>query len=61
MAHGSHGYQIWLLPLQDAWVSIQSIIDHYSTYQDVFQPYAGPGHWNDPDMVRVAYTRGVWV
>lgn len=37
----------------DAWVSIQSIIDHYSTYQDVFQPYAGPGHWNDPDMLMV--------
>ena len=29
------------------------IVDYYSSHQDNFQPYAGPGNWNDPDMVRL--------
>ena len=29
------------------------IIKYYGDSQDAFQPYAGPGNWNDPDMVRV--------
>ena len=28
------------------------IIKYYGDSQDAFQPYAGPGNWNDPDMVR---------
>lgn len=35
----------------DSWSSILSIINHYTVYQNVFQPYAGPGNWNDPDML----------
>lgn len=27
------------------------IIQHYAEVQDKIQPFAGPGHWNDPDMV----------
>ena len=29
-----------------------SVIDHYGDNQDVIIANAGPGHWNDPDMVR---------
>ena len=29
------------------------IINHYGDNQNEFQPFAGPGQWNDPDMVRV--------
>lgn len=37
--------------IQDSWVSVESIIDYYGNNQDVIVPNAGPGHWNDPDMV----------
>ena len=30
-----------------------SVIDHYGDNQDVIIANAGPGHWNDPDMVRI--------
>lgn len=37
--------------LQDSWDSVKSIVSFYTSHQDEFQPAAGPGHWNDPDMV----------
>lgn len=37
--------------VQDSWDSVLDIIEHYAEDQDIFQPYAGPGHWNDPDML----------
>ncbi len=37
--------------IQDSWDSVLSIVDWFFTNQDVLQPFAGPGHWNDPDMV----------
>lgn len=37
--------------IQDSWSSLESIIDYYGNNQDVIVPNAGPGHWNDPDMV----------
>lgn len=37
--------------IQDSWASVESIIDYYGNNQDVIVPNAGPGHWNDPDMV----------
>ncbi|XP_066490442.1 alpha-N-acetylgalactosaminidase [Tiliqua scincoides] len=37
--------------IQDSWDSLLSIVDWYSANQDVLQPVAGPGHWNDPDML----------
>lgn len=39
--------------IQDSWDSVLSILDWFSTNQDVLQPAAGPGHWNDPDTVRL--------
>ncbi|MEE6508178.1 hypothetical protein FKM82_019618 [Ascaphus truei] len=37
--------------IEDSWGRVVKIIDWYSDNQDVLQPLAGPGHWNDPDMV----------
>ncbi len=38
--------------ISDSWSSVVGIISHYADNQQDFQPFAGPGHWNDPDMVR---------
>ncbi|KAK3914539.1 Alpha-N-acetylgalactosaminidase [Frankliniella fusca] len=37
--------------IQDSWKSLETIIDYYGDNQDVIIPNAGPGHWNDPDML----------
>ncbi|XP_030383247.1 alpha-N-acetylgalactosaminidase [Scaptodrosophila lebanonensis] len=37
--------------IQDSWMSVESIIDYYGNNQDIIAPNAGPGHWNDPDML----------
>uniref|UniRef100_A0A336M9C7 Alpha-galactosidase n=1 Tax=Culicoides sonorensis TaxID=179676 RepID=A0A336M9C7_CULSO len=37
--------------IQDSWASLESIIDYYGNNQDNIAPNAGPGHWNDPDML----------
>lgn len=37
--------------IQDSWDSVLNIIDWFSKNQDVLIPAAGPGRWNDPDMV----------
>ncbi|XP_030301714.1 alpha-N-acetylgalactosaminidase [Calypte anna] len=37
--------------IEDSWDSVLSILDWFSTNQDELQPAAGPGHWNDPDML----------
>ncbi|CAH1268336.1 NAGA [Branchiostoma lanceolatum] len=37
--------------IQDSWDSVTHIIDWFGDNQDVLAPAAGPGHWNDPDMV----------
>ena len=41
-----------ILKLQDSWSSVLGIVDHFAANQDTFIAAAGPGHWNDPDMVR---------
>lgn len=35
----------------DSWSSIKSISAWTADYQDTIVPVAGPGGWNDPDMV----------
>ncbi|XP_047735992.1 alpha-N-acetylgalactosaminidase [Hyalella azteca] len=37
--------------IQDSWDSVTRIIDYYGDNQDSIVPNAGPGHWNDPDML----------
>ncbi|XP_058505908.1 alpha-galactosidase A [Solea solea] len=35
----------------DSWSSIKSILDWTASHQDIIVPAAGPGGWNDPDML----------
>lgn len=37
--------------IQDSWDSVQFIMDWFFNNQDYIQPAAGPGRWNDPDML----------
>ncbi|EHB11273.1 Alpha-N-acetylgalactosaminidase [Heterocephalus glaber] len=37
--------------IQDSWKDVLSVLDWFVLHQDVLQPVAGPGHWNDPDML----------
>ncbi|XP_044265699.1 alpha-N-acetylgalactosaminidase-like [Tribolium madens] len=37
--------------IQDSWDSVAKITDWFSLNQVALLPYAGPGHWNDPDML----------
>jgi hypothetical protein len=37
--------------IRDEWASITSILDYQETKK--LAPYAGPGNWNDPDMLEV--------
>ncbi|XP_004642666.1 alpha-N-acetylgalactosaminidase [Octodon degus] len=37
--------------IQDSWKDVLSILDWFVLHQDILQPVAGPGHWNDPDML----------
>lgn len=44
--------------IQDNWASLASIIDHWGDYSAVLSKAAGPGHWNDPDMLLIG-TSGI--
>lgn len=35
----------------DSWISVKSIVEWAASHQDIIVPSAGPGGWNDPDMV----------
>lgn len=37
--------------IQDSWASVKSIIGRYAANPQNFSTWAGPGHWNDPDML----------
>ena len=37
--------------IEDSWKSVDSIIENYSANQASIIQIAGPGHWNDPDML----------
>lgn len=47
--------------IQDSWDSVLNIIDWFSNNQDVLSPAAGPGRWNDPDMVSSTQSNSVAV
>ncbi|XP_040260971.1 alpha-galactosidase A [Bufo bufo] len=37
--------------IQDSWASVKTLIDFTAALQDQLVPAAGPGAWNDPDML----------
>ncbi|XP_051877303.1 alpha-galactosidase A isoform X2 [Pristis pectinata] len=37
--------------ISDSWNSLKNIISWTAAHQSVIQPVAGPGGWNDPDML----------
>ncbi|XP_049835840.1 alpha-N-acetylgalactosaminidase-like [Schistocerca gregaria] len=37
--------------IDDSWNSVTSIMSYFSSNQDRIAHHAGPGHWNDPDML----------
>ncbi|XP_075040705.1 alpha-galactosidase A [Mixophyes fleayi] len=37
--------------IEDSWTSVKYVIDFTSALQDELVPVAGPGAWNDPDML----------
>ena len=39
--------------VQDSWDSVLSIVDQYGANIMNFAEVAGPGFWNDPDMVQL--------
>lgn len=39
--------------IEDSYSSLRKIIDFYAERQDKLQPLAGPGHWNNPDMLLI--------
>jgi len=39
--------------IQCDWGSLSSIIDHWGDWGEVLAPWAGPGHWHDPDMLLI--------
>ena len=39
--------------IQDSWDSVTGIIKYYGDNQKTLVPVAGPGHFNDPDMVSI--------
>ena len=44
--------------IQCNWESLGSIIDHWGHYGRALQPYAGPGHWHDMDMLLIGSVSG---
>ena len=37
--------------IQDTFGDVLDIVDHYGDHEADFADFAGPGNWNDPDMV----------
>jgi len=49
---GCNGWRNWR-DIQCKWSSLHDIIDHWGHYGTSLQPFAGPGHWHDMDMLLV--------
>ncbi|CAH0696001.1 unnamed protein product [Spodoptera exigua] len=39
--------------IEDSWVSLTKIMNWFGDNQDRLAQHAGPGHWNDPDMLLI--------
>lgn len=42
--------------VQDSWSRVMLVIDFFVKHNNEFQPFAGPGGWNDPDMLVIGNT-----
>jgi alpha-N-acetylgalactosaminidase len=49
-AAGCHLWRNWR-DVQCSWHSVGEIIEHWGTHTEALQAAAGPGRWNDPDML----------
>merc|ERR1712176_272703 len=48
------GCNLWRNEIPDIqcdWKSLSKMMDHFGHYDPVLQPWAGPGHWHDMDML----------
>ncbi|CAG9795582.1 unnamed protein product [Diatraea saccharalis] len=52
IAHHCNLWRNWD-DIDDSWWSLERIMDWFGDNQDRLAPYAGPGHWNDPDMLLI--------
>merc|ERR1712063_88886 len=50
---GCNLWRNWIPDIQCSWHSLSSIIDHWGYYGELLQPWAGPGHWPDMDMLLI--------
>lgn len=50
--YGCNGWRNWD-DIQCNPTSLFSIIDHWGDYGEALQPFAGPGHWHDMDMLLI--------
>ena len=55
--YGCNGWRNWH-DIQCNWRSLGSIIDHWGMYGASLQPFAGPGHWHDMDMLLIGSLSG---
>lgn len=39
--------------IDDSWTSVMNIADYFALKQEFWAQHAGPGHWNDPDMLLI--------
>ena len=49
---GCNSWRNWE-DIQCDWAVLSRIIDHWAQYGSVMQPWAGPGHFHDPDMLLI--------
>jgi len=55
--YGCNGWRNYR-DIQCNWKSLGGIIDHWGEYGSSLQPFAGPGHWHDMDMLLIGSLSG---
>jgi len=55
--YGCNGWRNYR-DIQCKWSSLGNIIDHWGDYGLALQPFAGPGHWHDMDMLLIGAVSG---
>lgn len=49
---GCNSWRNWV-DIQCSYGSMAMIIEHWGFYSSALTPFAGPGHWHDPDMLLI--------